>query len=91
MVSGIAEMQCRFQVLLPNYVLTSKGREMKVIFLDFDGVLNSSASFRMEHRRGNENVSDTLCWVNCSNFQKILEISEISEIFLSIVGLFILQ
>jgi hypothetical protein len=46
---------------------------MKVCFLDFDGVLNSAASFRMEHRRGTERIADTLCAVACSNFQHILD------------------
>lgn len=46
---------------------------MKVIFLDFDGVLNSEASFRMEIRRKNNRVSDTLNAVACSNLQYILE------------------
>ncbi len=46
---------------------------MKVIFLDFDGVLNSEASFRMEIRRKNNRVSDTLNPVACSNLQYILE------------------
>lgn len=46
---------------------------MKVIFLDFDGVLNSEASFRMEVRRKNSNVSDSLSAVACSNLQYILE------------------
>lgn len=46
---------------------------MKVIFLDFDGVLNSEASFRMEVRRKNNNVSNTLNPVACSNLQYILE------------------
>lgn len=46
---------------------------MKVIFLDFDGVLNSEASFRMEHRRKNSHVSDSLSAVACSNLQYILE------------------
>lgn len=46
---------------------------MKVIFLDFDGVLNSEASFRMEARRKNNRVSDSLSTVCCSNLQYILE------------------
>lgn len=46
---------------------------MKVLFLDFDGVLNSEASFRMEIRRKNNNVSNTLSSVACSNLQFILE------------------
>jgi hypothetical protein len=52
---------------------------MKVIFLDFDGVLNSAASFRMETRRRKKypfikvSVSDTLCTVCCSNLQVILD------------------
>lgn len=54
---------------------------MKVIFLDFDGVLNSEGSFRYEDRRRNEwklqgvkgNVGETLCNVCTSNFQMILD------------------
>ena len=46
---------------------------MKVLFLDFDGVLNSEGSFRMELRRKNRNVSDSLSTVACSNLQYILE------------------
>lgn len=46
---------------------------MKVIFLDFDGVLNSEASFRMEVRRKNSRVSDSLSTVACSNLQYILD------------------
>lgn len=46
---------------------------MKVIFLDFDGVLNSEASFRMEARRKNNRISDSLSAVCCSNLQFILE------------------
>lgn len=46
---------------------------MKVIFLDFDGVLNSEASFRHEVRRKNSRVSDSLSVVACSNLQYILE------------------
>lgn len=46
---------------------------MKVLFLDFDGVLNSEASFRYEVRRKNSRVSDTLSVVACSNLQFILE------------------
>lgn len=46
---------------------------MKVIFLDFDGVLNSEASFRMEARRKNNHIQDSLSAVCCSNFQFILD------------------
>lgn len=46
---------------------------MKVIFLDFDGVLNSEASFRYEDSRKILHVSDTLSHVACSNLQYILE------------------
>lgn len=46
---------------------------MKVIFLDFDGVLNSAASFMMEKRRKTVRIADTLGAVNCSNLQYILE------------------
>lgn len=56
---------------------------MKVIFLDFDGVLNSAASFVMEERKreglskkDKEKLGPTiqsLCHVCTSNFQLILE------------------
>ena len=53
---------------------------MKVIFLDFDGVLNSAASFGYEERFRDRNpnkvlgpVNQTLCNVCTSNFQLILE------------------
>lgn len=46
---------------------------MKVIFLDFDGVLNSAASFLMEKRRKTVRICDTLSTINCSNLQFILE------------------
>jgi hypothetical protein len=56
---------------------------MKVIFLDFDGVLNSEASFRMEIRRKNNRVSDTLNPVACSNLQYILEQASDVKIIIS--------
>src|SRR5574337_1246935 len=56
---------------------------MKVIFLDFDGVLNSAASFLMEdrkrrgkgrrHRESFEPVNQTLCHVCTSNFKYVLD------------------
>lgn len=46
---------------------------MKVIFLDFDGVLNSEASFRYEMRRKVLNVAETLSQVACSNLQYVLD------------------
>lgn len=54
---------------------------MKVIFLDFDGVLNSEGSFLYEDRRRKKwkiqglkgPVSETLCNVCASNFQMILD------------------
>lgn len=46
---------------------------MKIIFLDFDGVLNSEASFRYETRRKVLHVADTLSHVCCSNLQYILD------------------
>ena len=53
---------------------------MKVIFLDFDGVLNSAASFGYEERFRDRNpemsigpVNETLCNVCTSNFQAILD------------------
>ena len=56
---------------------------MKVIFLDFDGVLNSEASFRHEIRRKNSRVSDTLSVVACSNLQYILEQDSAVKIVIS--------
>lgn len=56
---------------------------MKVLFLDFDGVLNSAASFVMEDRKRKGQrkkvkqdlgpINETLCHVCTSNFQLILE------------------
>lgn len=46
---------------------------MKVIFLDFDGVLNSEASVRMEQRKKTPRIMDRLSEVACSNLQYILE------------------
>lgn len=46
---------------------------MKIIFLDFDGVLNSEASFSYEERRKVLHMRDTLSHVACSNLQYILE------------------
>jgi hypothetical protein len=58
---------------------------MKVVFLDFDGVLNSAASFVMEGRKregmgrtqfmalGMSPVNETLCSVCTSNFQLVLD------------------
>lgn len=46
---------------------------MKVIFLDFDGVLNSAASFLWEKRKKTLRLADTLNPVCCSNLQYILE------------------
>lgn len=46
---------------------------MKVIFLDFDGVLNSAASFLWEKRKKTLRIADTLNPVCCSNLQYILE------------------
>lgn len=57
---------------------------MKVIFLDFDGVLNSQASFLVEGRKREYAptkeeavamgpVNETLCHVCTSNFQTVLE------------------
>lgn len=56
---------------------------MKVIFLDFDGVLNSAGSFLLEDRIRKDNVrrqgvkgrvNETLCHVCTSNFQSVLDI-----------------
>ena len=54
---------------------------MKVIFLDFDGVLNSEGSFSYEERLRkkfkkefkDKPTNQTLCNVCTSNFQMILE------------------
>lgn len=63
---------------------------MKVIFLDFDGVLNSSASFIMETRKRKAlpkgtlcPVNQTLCYVCCSNFQYVLEHAPDAKIVIS--------
>lgn len=63
-----------------EFVVYNQG--MKVIFLDFDGVLNSSASFVMEKRIREKQyltkkklcpINETLCHVCTSNFQLILD------------------
>lgn len=55
---------------------------MKVIFLDFDGVLNSQGSFVLEDRIRKDNVrrqgvkgkvNESLCHVCTSNFQLVLD------------------
>ena len=46
---------------------------MKVLFLDFDGVLNSAASFLWEKRKKTVYIAGTLSPINCSNLQYILE------------------
>jgi hypothetical protein len=46
---------------------------MKIIFLDFDGCLNSEASFLCEKRRKVLHIADTLSVVACSNLQYILD------------------
>lgn len=46
---------------------------MKVLFLDFDGVLNSEASFRWEKRKKTIHIANTLSPIACSNLQHILE------------------
>lgn len=64
---------------------------MKVIFLDFDGVLNSAASFLLENRIRKENkifddlppVNQTLCKVCTSNFRHILDEVPDAKIVLS--------
>ena len=56
---------------------------MKVIFLDFDGVLNSEASFRYEMRRKNIRVAKTLSAIACSNLQYILEQDSSVKIIIS--------
>lgn len=68
---------------------------MKVIFLDFDGVLNSSASFMVEAKKrrrlketdleayNNFHVNEQLCHVCTSNFQYILDKTEDVKIVIS--------
>ena len=61
---------------------------MKLIFLDFDGVLNSEASFHMEFRKKKRNqtmtkINETLSEVACSNFQMILEAVPEAKIIIS--------
>lgn len=51
----------------------SQKQDLKVIFLDFDGVLNSAASFQWEKRKKTVRICDTLSPINCSNLQFILE------------------
>lgn len=46
---------------------------MKVLFLDFDGVLNSAASFLWEKRKKTLRIQDTLSPICASNLQFILE------------------
>lgn len=52
---------------------------MKILFVDFDGVLNSQGSFLLEKRRRDKNpnieisIQNTLCKVCTSNFQFILD------------------
>jgi len=62
-------------------VFADYNQGMKVIFLDFDGVLNSAASFWFERRFRKAHpelddlgpVRETLCRVCTSNFQVILD------------------
>ena len=66
---------------------------MKIIFLDFDGVLNSAASFLVERRirsgKGRQHkdsfcpVNETLCHVCTSNFRHILEEVQNANIVIS--------
>lgn len=66
---------------------------MKVIFLDFDGVLNSAASFLMEdrkrrgkgkrHRQSFCPVNETLCNVCTSNFKYLLDKVQDAKIVIS--------
>ena len=66
---------------------------MKVIFLDFDGVLNSAASFLYEDRKrrgkGRKHlesfcpVNETLCHVCTSNFKHILDEVQDAKIVIS--------
>lgn len=64
------------------------GQPKRVIFLDFDGVLNSMASFHMERRktkaqRNDIPVNQMLCHVCCSNFQYILDKAPNTDIVIS--------
>lgn len=46
----------------------------RIIFLDFDGVLNCTASFIMHNRRGKEQMSNhRLCPICCSNFRYLID------------------
>lgn len=61
---------------------------MKVIFLDFDGVLNSEASFHMEFKKKKRNqtitkINETLSEVACSNFQMILDAVPEAQVVIS--------
>jgi len=64
---------------------------MKVIFLDFDGVLNSQGSFLYEDNRRNKHkeqgvkgsVSETLCNVCTANFQNVLDVYPQVKVVLS--------
>lgn len=66
---------------------------MKIIFLDFDGVLNSAASFLLEkrkrsgkgrkHRESFCPVNETLCHVCTSNFKHILDEVQEANIVIS--------
>src|SRR5271167_3063429 len=76
------EKYLKKQKILALMVSAVYNNKMKVIFLDFDGVLNSSASFVLETRirkakpqtgRRLPPVNETLCHVCTSNFQMILE------------------
>lgn len=52
---------------------TSKQSSRLVLFLDFDGVLNSEASFRWEIRKKTAQVNNTLSPIACSNLQYVLD------------------
>lgn len=64
---------------------------MKVIFLDFDGVLNSQGSFLYEHNRRKVHkeqgvsgpINETLCNVCTANFQFVLDQHKDAKIVLS--------
>jgi len=58
-------------------------KRVVVIFQDLDGVCNSKTSFRLEQRKGTENISDTLSEINCSNFQSILDAVPDAKIVIS--------
>lgn len=45
-----------------------------VLFLDLDGVLNSTASFRLNERKGMNGMHEALSETSCSNLQHVLDL-----------------